>query len=263
MDLSLTQTLVLCGFVFIGGFVDSIAGGGGLITLPAYFAMGLPAHAALATNKFSSVCGTSFAVLRYWRAGTVSARVGLPAAAGALFGSAIGAKIALVVPASVINTVMLVLVPAVLVFLLLKDRLFAPPSASAAAQHGWVSLQPSALRLWSLLIGLVIGAYDGFFGPGTGTFLAIAFSAFLGLDLLAASGNARVANLASNLGSVVVFLASAKVLFPLALYTAAAGICGNLLGSRLAVQKGARVIKPLMVVVLLLLMAEVVRRRYW
>jgi len=260
MDLSLTQTLVLCGFVFLGGFVDSIAGGGGLITLPAYFAMGIPPHTALATNKFSSACGTSFAVLRYWRAGTVSARIGLTAAAGALFGSAVGAKIALMVPASAINTVMLVLVPAVLVFLLLKDRILTGDRQPVTGNSKFEILN-SKLSWLSLLIGLVIGTYDGFFGPGTGTFLAIAFSAFLGLDLLAASGNARLANLASNLGSVIVFLAGAKVIFPLAFYTAAAGIAGNLLGSMVAVKKGGRVIKPLMVVVLLLLMAEVVRRR--
>ena len=254
MDLTLTQTLALCGFIFLGGFVDSIAGGGGLITLPAYFAVGLPAHAALATNKFSSVCGTFTAVTRYWRAGTMNVKVGLFAAAGALAGSAVGAKIALLVPAQAINTVMLVLVPAVLVFLLLKDRIVPQPPAS--------SLQPSALQLRFLAIGAVIGTYDGFFGPGTGTFLAIAFAAFLGFDLLTASANARLANLASNAGSVAVFLLDAKVLFPLAIYAAGAGIAGNLLGSMLAVRKGTRVIRPLMVVVLVLLLAEVFRRRF-
>lgn len=254
MDLPLTHTLVLCAFIFTGGFVDSIAGGGGLITLPAYFAMGLPAHAALATNKFSSVCGTLPAVARYWRTGNVSVTIGLWAAAGALAGSAIGAKIALWVPASVINTLMLILVPAVLVFLLLKDRLLPPPPDGGAPVTG------AALK--SLAIGAVIGTYDGFFGPGTGTFLTLAFSALLGLDLLTASGNARLANLASNAGSAAVFLWSGQVLFPIALYAAAAGVAGNVLGSWLAVKKGARIIKPLMVVVLVLLLAEVVRRRY-
>jgi len=182
-------------------------------------------------------------------------KVGLFAAAGALVGSAVGAKIALIVPASAINTVMLVLVPAVLIFLLLKDRILPEPSA--------LSLKPSALWWRSLVIGAVIGTYDGFFGPGTGTFLAIAFSAFLGMGLLTASANARLANLASNAGSVAVFLAHGQVLFPIAIYTAAAGIAGNILGSTLAVKKGERVIRPLMVVVLVLLLAEVVRRRYF
>jgi uncharacterized membrane protein YfcA len=117
--------------------------------------------------------------------------------------------------------------------------------------------------LWkSLAIGAAIGAYDGFFGPGTGTFLTIAFCTFLGFGLLAASANARLANLASNAGSLAVFLSGGKVLFPLALYAAAAGIAGNMLGSRIALRKGERVIKPLMAAVLLLLMVEVVRRRF-
>jgi len=257
VEFTLAQMAVLCGLIFLGGFVDSVAGGGGLITLPAYFAMGLPAHAALATNKFSSVCGTFTAVIRYWRAGAVNLRVGLAAAAGALAGSVAGAKIALIAPASTINTVMLVLVPSILVFMLVKDRLI--PEVAGFGIPG----SRSGLLTVSVVIGLVIGVYDGFFGPGTGTFLTIAFSVFLGFGLLSSAGNARLANLASNVGAVAVFLWNGQVVFPLALYAAGAGIAGNLLGARLAVRNGARIIKPLMTVVMVLLLAEVVRRRFF
>ena len=149
---------------------------------------------------------------------------------------------------------MLVLVPAVLVFLLLKDRLL-PGNESAAGPSN------AGLIVPSLAIGLVIGTYDGFFGPGTGTFLALAFHVGLRFNLLNASGIARLANLASNAGALAVFMISAKVLFPLAFFAAAAGIAGNLIGSLLAVKGGARVIKPFMAAVMVLLLAEIIRRR--
>ena len=252
--------LALVLAAFVAGLVDAIAGGGGLITLPALLAAGLSPHAALATNKFSSTMGTFVASARYYHAGTMSVRVGLISAAGALVGSAIGARIALLVPASTINSVMLVLVPSVLVFFLLKDRVFVLIARLKGGSPGQGTRNDTAR---ALSIGFFIGVYDGFFGPGTGTFLAIAFSAFLSMDLLQASANARLTNLASNVGSLVVFLWNGQVRFPLALYAAASGIAGNWLGSSLAIKKGERVIKPLMTGVLILLMAEVVRRRYF
>ena len=254
MDFTFWQYLAICVLVALAGFVDSIAGGGGLISLPAYFAIGLPPHAALATNKFSSVCGTSFAVLRYWRAGAVSIRAGLAAAAGALFGSALGARLALAVSAEAINTMMLVLVPLVLAVFLLRAGATGRPGKGRGAKGGVMAA--------SAAIGAVVGAYDGFFGPGTGTFMAIGFSVILGFGLLTSEANARLANLASNAGAVAVFLVAGKVLFPLALYAAAAGIAGNLIGSRLAIRRGARIIRPLTIIVLVLLMGEIVRRRW-
>ncbi len=246
--------------VFIAGFVDSIAGGGGLISLPAYLAAGLPPHAALATNKFSSCMGTLTAVVRFYRAGKVRIRLGLAAALGALGGSALGTRIALGLEEGTIRTVVLVLVPIVLALFLGKDRLLkrfsgkAPPPASSP---------PDSRRelCASLLLGLVIGTYDGFFGPGTGTFLAVGFHVIARLELTTASGNARLANLASNAGSLAVFLLAGKVVFPLAIVTAGAGIVGNILGAGLAVQRGERLIRPLMVCVLILLMAHVAHQQ--
>jgi uncharacterized membrane protein YfcA len=250
-DLPLLNTAVLCALIFIGGFVDSIAGGGGLITLPAYMAAGLPPHAALATNKFSSSCGTFTAVARYYTAGAVDLRAGLAAAAGALIGSAAGARLVLMVPPGTINIVMLVLVPSAALFFFLSDRIRVGGRVRAARAHRTAAASA---------IGAAIGCYDGFFGPGTGTFLAIAFSMFLAMDLVNASANARLTNFASNIGSLVIFLAGGRVLFPLALYTAAAGVAGNWFGARLALQKGARIIKPLTGFVIILLLAELIRR---
>ena len=267
MGLDLLHTIILCGLVGLAGFVDSIAGGGGLISLPAYFAMGLPPHFALATNKFSSSFGTLAAVTKYHRAGTIDLRIGVLSAAGALIGAAIGARIALLLSAATINSAMLIIVPSVMVLFLAKDRLSAwkrwrntlPSSESEIC----LKLSSRKLVFLSVFTGFVIGTYDGFFGPGTGTFLTIAFSAFIGLDLLQASANARFANLASNVSSLVVFLAAGKVLFPLAIYAAAAGVTGNYIGSMLAIKKGDTIIKPLMTIVLILLLLEIIRRRYF
>lgn len=251
MPLSPLELALLLVLIFAGGFVDAIAGGGGLITLPAYFACGLPPHAAIATNKFSSCLGTAVAVARFSRARAIRLAIGLPAGLGALLGAVAGSRIVLWVPEAAIHVLLLFLVPLVLVLVLFEGRLRAAHPAATGRRP----------VPWSFGIGLGIGLYDGFFGPGTGTFLTIAFASLLDLELLSAAANARLANLASNLGALVVFLVEERVVFPLALFAAAAGVAGNFLGALLAVHRGARVIRPFMVAVLLLLLLEVLRRR--
>ncbi|MBM4355553.1 MAG: sulfite exporter TauE/SafE family protein, partial [Deltaproteobacteria bacterium] len=197
----------------------------------------------------------------------VQLRIGFAAAIGALGGSALGTRIALAVSEETIRTVVLVLVPTVLVLFLAKDRLLGlrttphDPGPDHAPSNHDAGPGPCQVLAIPLLLGLVVGTYDGFFGPGTGTFLALGFHLWTRLDLTTASGNARLANLASNAGSLVVFLVAGKVLFPLALVTAVAGVTGNVLGAGLAVRRGERVIRPLMVFVLLLLLGEVVRQQ--
>ncbi len=252
MELAALPTVFVCALVFLAGLVDAVAGGGGLISLPGYLAAGLPEHPALATNKFSSVLGTLGATIRYVRAGKWQGATAWPAILGALLGSALGARLVLYVPPAGVAVAVLGLIPLALAVFWLKDRLLArvgtPPNARAAA-------------LRALWLGLGIGLYDGFFGPGTGTFLTIGYHAALGLDLLVAAGNARIVNLASNLGAVVVFLSNGAVVFPLALYAAAAGIAGNQVGAFLALRRGERLIRPLIAGVLVLLIIEVVRTR--
>jgi len=253
VTLSVLEIVALVAVVGLAGFGDAIAGGGGLISLPAYFAVGLPPHVALATNKFSSCCGTLVAVVRFWRAGKVHLPTGLSATAGALAGSACGTRVALLLSPEAVHTVLLVLVPCVAVVFLARAKLFPERAA------GDVEVRHALAK--AALVGLTVGFYDGFFGPGTGTFLGIAFHFALRMDLVSASGNARLTNLASNAGSLTVFLLNGRVLFPLALMTAAGGIAGNLLGSQLAVRKGDRVIRPLMVVMLVLLLGYIVKQR--
>ena len=213
---------------------------------------------ALATNKFSGFMGTLTSTFRYYRAGVMNVRIGLVGAAGAVAGSAIGAQTALLLSDAAINGIMLVLVPLVLVFLLLKDRILPMPVTFDSSRTPDTSMYVKAFA-----VAVAVGFYDGIFGPGTGAFLTIAFFTVLGFSLLTSSANARLANLASNFGALAIFLINGKVLFPLALFAAAAGIAGNLLGSRLALKKQDRIIKPLLVGVLVLLMAEIVRRQFF
>ncbi len=240
--------------LFFGGFVDSIAGGGGIITLPAYFASGLPPHLALGTNKFSGFMGTLFASIKYIRSGAINLRVAIISTLSSILGSAIGAKIATILNANIINKIILFLTPAVLIFFLFNDFI--------RSEKEKIALSRTKVLFFSILIGLLIGIYDGLFGPGTGTFMTIAFNILLGLDLLTAAGNARLCNLGSNLGSVIVFLINNKVLFPLAIFTALCGIAGNIIGSNFAIKKGAIIIKPLISLVMILLLIKIITDLY-
>ena len=250
MTLTIETYLIVCPLVFLAGFIDSIAGGGGLISLPAYLISGLPAHLASGTNKMSAMFGTTLSTYKYAKEKKVAWRAAIPAVCGALPGAAIGARLQLLVPERIIYIFMMCMIPVVaLVTLLRKNKM---PEEE---------LPEKPVNLFvSTLVGLVIGTYDGFFGPGTGTFLMMAFTMFCGLNLVMASGSAKVVNLASNLASMVTFLFSGQILYLLALPAAACSMLGNYLGARLAVKKGARAIKPMFYVVLTLLMLTVLYR---
>ena len=246
MDAFLKTCLIVCPLVFLAGFVDSVAGGGGIISLPAYLMAGLPAHLAAGTNKVVNGCGTLMATVKYFRSGKVRLRPAAAAALGALAGAALGAQLASMIPEAALKTLLLVALPCVAVFLVLK-RDFGADDAPA------VAVEPKREVLVSALIGLFIGCYDGLVGPGTGTFMILCFTAFLSMDLLTASGCAKAANLASNVGSAVVWILHGSVLWRLALPAIACNIAGNLLGARYAIRGGSRKIRRMMFVVLGLL----------
>ena len=245
----LTQLLIICPLAFFAGFVDSIAGGGGLISLPAYFAAGIPPHMALGTNKFVASCGTSIAAWRFIKNKRVHIKTALTAGLAALAGSVIGAQIALNMSDVFLRYVLLVALPLLAVFMLVKKDFVADEAKKKleAKQALWLSG----------IAGFIIGGYDGFFGPGTGTFLIIVFHAVIGLDLLTASGNAKVVNLASGMAAFVTFLINGKVIFAIGIPAMICGIAGNYLGSGLALSRGTKVIKPAFIVVLTLLLCKI------
>ncbi len=235
--------------ITLAGFVDSAAGGGGLISLPAYLFAGLPPHFVYGTNKFTAACGTSVATANYFRKGALDGKIALLAAAGSFAGSALGARLVLLLSDAVLKWMMLVLLPLAAAVIFWRRNL--PDEDRSAA------LAPRKKLLLALAIGLGIGCYDGLVGPGTGTFAILAFTTVMGYSLRTAGGNAKVLNLASNYASLIVYLLSGYVAFSIAIPCAVGNICGNVLGSQLALKKGARFIRPMMVVVLALLLFKI------
>ena len=240
----LKMCLVVCPLVFLAGFVDSVAGGGGLISLPAYLLVGLPAHTAAGTNKVVACIGTTFAAGKYIRSGNVRIKLALLAAAGALAGSYLGTRAAVHLDDGTLKLVILCALPLVAVFMALKKDF---GREEARPPKAWTKKQEAAL---CAAIGLVIGCYDGLVGPGTGTFLMLAFTAVQGFDLLKATGCAKVANLASNVASAIVWLINGSVLLPIVLPAAVFGAAGNLLGARYAIKGGSKKIRGMAFAVL-------------
>lgn len=242
--------MIVCPLVFLGGMIDAVAGGGGLITLPAYLLAGLPPHLASGTNKCGNAFGTFLSTGRFLKRGDVHMPSALTAAVGALAGAWLGARLNMVMPEQILYYIMLAVVPVMALFLIFK-RDFGTEDRSGG------------LGRWKLLalaggIGLVVGTYDGFFGPGAGTFLMLAFTGLCRFDLLTASGNTKMANSASNLASLVAFALSGKVMWAVGIPAALCGIAGNYVGSGLALKNGAKIIRPMFLVVLTLLIIRLV-----
>lgn len=248
MVLSLQTFLIVLPLVFLGGFVDSVAGGAGLITLPAYLMAGIPAHFAAGTNKVVNGFGTMTATLKYFRSGKILLRPALAAAIGALVGSAVGTELAAVISEKMLETLMLVALPCVAVFLTVKKDF-----GKDIPDEKRPSFSPKREIMTSLLIGLVFGCYDGLLGPGTGTFMILGFTGFLSLDLITAGGCSKASNLASNVASAAVWILHGNVLWKLALPAILCSILGNYLGAQYVIRGGSKKIRSMMFVVLALL----------
>ena len=232
--------LVVCPLVFLGGFVDAVAGGGGLISLPAYMLVGLNPVDAIGTNKFSASCGTFVATMRYSRCGFIHWRELIPAIVTALIGSWFGARLALLVENDIFKIVMLVILPITAFFVLNKRTLSKYRCPYTTGKTNTIIA----------LLALAMGLYDGFYGPGTGTFLMLMLICIARVTMQEAVGTTKVINLSTNLASLSVYLVHGKVLFPLALVAAVFGIAGNFIGARYFTRKGSGFVKPIIIVVL-------------
>lgn len=250
MSLTPLHFLIVCPLVFAAGFVDSIAGGGGLISLPAYLISGLPVHASIATNKLSSSMGTLIATARYARSGYVNWQLSVFCVAAALVGASLGANLALRIGDSLFRCLMLIILPLTALYVLRRKNLFSPEESPALSFPRLAAL-PSA-------IAFAVGMYDGFYGPGTGTFLILLLTRFAHMDLAHANGLSKVINLTSNLASLTVYLVSGQVILLLGLVAGAFSILGNYLGSRSFARRGAAIARPIILFVLLLFFARTV-----
>lgn len=250
MELTPQILLIVLPLIFLGGFVDSVAGGGGLITLPAYLMAGIPPHFAMGTNKVVNGFGTALASFKYFRGGKIRLRPAVIAGIGALAGAAVGTKIALLISEDILKIMMLVALPCAAVLLMLKKD-FGKEDGAPAREY-----TPREEAVRAALIGLGLGCYDGLIGPGTGTFMIMAFTMALSMDLLTSSGCAKLANLASNIASAVLFIFSGKVFWLLAIPAAACNMLGAYCGSRYAMRGGSKKVRGMIFVVLGLLFVK-------
>lgn len=250
MELTIEVFLIVCPLVFLAGLVDAIGGGGGLISLPAYLIAGLPPHMAVATNKMSATFGTALATMRFIRAGLVNIKLAIPAVISAIIGSSIGANILLVVPAEIMNYVLIVVLP-VSAFLVLNKKIFNDKGSDT------VKLDKRTY-LTAMAAALVVGIYDGFYGPGTGTFLIIAFTVFAKLDIKTANAQAKVINLTTNVTALVILLINGQVMLFLGLVAAACNMVGGYIGAGLAMTKGSNLSRNCIIFVLFLLALKVI-----
>lgn len=236
--------LIVCPLVFIAGFVDSVAGGGGVISLPAYLLAGIPMHLAAGTNKLANGCGTAISAYRYARSGKVVWLAAIPAAIFSTIGSILGTELAVYLPARVLEIIVIAALPLVALILFFTKG-FGEEEKPQKPRNSVI--------IRASLIGLAIGFYDGLIGPGTGTFLTLAFSALIGFSLLRSAGCARIANLASNVASLVVYLSHGSVLFSVGIPAIACSMLGNFFGSKYAIKGGSGKIRFVMFFVLALL----------
>jgi uncharacterized membrane protein YfcA len=266
-----TAGLVLAALA--AGMVDAVAGGSGVVAVPALLAAGLPPHLALGTNKAQGVFGTFASTLRYARAGLLDIRRAKVTFPAGLVGSLGGAALVLLVPPATLRPVVLVLLVAAAVGLALRPG--AGRNRSSTSTSNSPSTFPStststfpstsnspstwalrAPRLAAAAVALLLGAYDGFFGPGAGTFLILSFAFLFDLPLQRASADAKPVNFASNLAALALFSARGTVLWEIALPMAAAQFAGGWLGAHFAVRGGDRLIRVVVLLVVFALVAK-------
>lgn len=238
--------LILCPLVFLGSFVDAIAGGGGLITLPAYLLCGLPAHLAIGTNKMSSMVGTAFSCGRFVRSGYVDWGLAVPAATCSLAASVGGARLSMLLPEERFRVVLMVMLP-VVAALTLRRRALLPATEE---------MPRGRRRAVMCCVALACGVYDGFYGLGTGTFLILGLSAFARLGVTDCAGQTKVINLASNVSGFATLALAGQSWIALGAVASAFSVAGHLLGAGMVMRGGSRVVRPIILLVLAILFAK-------
>lgn len=236
---------LLFGTGLVAGFVDSVAGGGGLITLPVLLNLGIDPKLALGTNKLQATFGSGSAAWHYARAGTVSPSDCKLGFAVTFVGAALGTWLVQRLSRDLLLHAMPILLIVVAVYCLRQPHLGAVSAPARLPRTGF-----------AVGFGLWLGFYDGFFGPGTGTFWVMAFVLGLGFNLVKATGHAKVMNFSSNLSSLLFFLLGGNVLFAAGLTMGLGQLLGARLGSRMVVAKGAGFIRPIFILMVLALTAK-------
>lgn len=234
--------------MFLAGFVDSIAGGGGLISLPAYIIAGLPIHACIGTNKLSSAMGTALTTTRFALRGYIPWKISAFCVVAALVGGSLGAQLTLLISDFYLKAIMVVVLPATAAYLMRGKALTS--EKEPLPERRTIAL--------GMAIALVIGMYDGFYGPGTGTFIILLLCSLAHMKLTQANGTSKAVNLATNVSALVVFLVNGEVMIALGLIAGVFSLAGNYVGTRFFDKDGARIVKPIMLCVLAVFFVRVV-----
>ncbi|MCI6151988.1 MAG: TSUP family transporter [Fusobacterium perfoetens] len=234
---------------FIAAFIDAIAGGGGLITVPAYLASGLPAHIALGTNKVSSSIGTVASSLKFATSGKVNKEMVKRMIPFSFIGALMGVRTVVLIDSKYLYPIAIVLLLLVLVYTLINKKM--------GEKNNFTGLNKSNIRQGKIM-AFVMGFYDGFFGPGTGSFIIFALIKIFKLDFTNASGNAKILNLTSNLASMLLFIYLGKVNFFYSIPIGIIMVFGATLGAKMAVSKGTSFIKPIFLVVTTIVLVKMI-----
>lgn len=252
MDLTLAQYGLLWGAAFLAGFVDSIAGGGGIITIPVLLATGMDPHLALGTNKLQASFGSCTASLHYIRGSLVDPKETVEGILFTAVGAALGTLAIQMIDAPYLKLLLPVLLAGVFLYIL-----FSP-------DMGRLDSRPVVHPfLFYLAAGLGLGFYDGFFGPGTGSFWTIAFVVFMGQNLKKATAHTKIMNATSNLVSLAAFLIGGKVLFLPGLLMGSGQLLGASLGSHMVIKKGTRFVRVFFLCVVAVTIAKVIHSTYF
>ncbi|OCC24745.1 hypothetical protein MB02_04510 [Croceicoccus estronivorus] len=246
MELELWVYVALTATCVVSGFIDAVAGGGGLLTMPALLSAGLPPHLALGTNKLQSVFGVSMAARTYHGKGLLEIRPNLGTAICVVAAAAIGSLTVQALDSSVLQLVVPILLVLCAGYVLLSPRMDDSDRHHVLSRKGYMPVAGG------------IGFYDGFFGPGTGSFLTTSLVALRGMGLTRATALSKLFNISSNIGSLAMFALGGKVIWTLGLCMALGTMAGSWLGSHSAIRYGAQLIRPLLVVISLALTARLI-----
>jgi len=248
MDISISAIILLSLVSFGAGFIDSIAGGGGLLMLPSYLLAGLPPHMAMGTNKLVATMGTGVAVTNFIRKGKASLKIILFGLLFAVVGAFIGSKIILLFDHNTVNKIIIFLLPLGMIATLYPKKNILEKE----------NLKNIDFYLKLPLICFSTGFYDGFFGPGTGAFIALSLHVFLKLNLIEATANAKIFNLLAHLGALIAFVINNKILYIIVLPLMITNMIGNYLGSHLTIKKGEKFIRLFLIIILIILLITLI-----
>lgn len=249
-DILSFQGLACCLAFFLAGVIDSISGGGGLITVPTMLTVGIPTHYITGTNQCAICVGTFTSAIKYLTSGKVHVKAALATLPFAIIGAYIGAKLNLILPEKYLETFMIIMIPVIAIFLITSRDLGEEDETDKYSR--------TQLIIRSAAIGLILGGYQGFYGPGAGTFFMLAYAAFLKLSLVRATATTRFVIAVSSITSIATYAFSGAILWKFVLAATVFNTVGAYLGASLTIKNGSKIIRPLTLAVSALLLVKLI-----